>query len=112
MIGDRTLLSQMGEPGNCWIHFTLNIGNKVIDPTKIQKMVNSFRWCVFDSGFCPNRRDFTFKSWTETGLTTYLAFTKNNVFFSFQGLQNKYDSGGKKRFLQIFLSKTQLCLKM
>lgn len=78
VIGDRTLLSQMGEPGNCWVHFTLKIWNKVIDLTKTQKMVNLFRWCAFDSDFPPNRRDFTFKSWIEKGLTTYLSFTKNN----------------------------------
>lgn len=54
-------------------------------------MVNLFRWCAFYSDFPPNRRDFTFKSWIEKGLTTYLSFTKNSVFLSFQGLQNQYD---------------------
>lgn len=49
--------------------------HKVVNLTKIQ-MLNLFGWCAFDSDFHPNRTDWTFKSWAEKGLTTYLSFTK------------------------------------
>uniref|UniRef100_A0AAQ5YGG3 Reverse transcriptase domain-containing protein n=1 Tax=Amphiprion ocellaris TaxID=80972 RepID=A0AAQ5YGG3_AMPOC len=113
VIGDRTLGLCVEESGNCWINFTLKIWNKVVNLTKIQRMLNFFRWCAFDSEFLPNGRDFTFKSWVEKGLTTYLSFTKNDVFLSFQTLQNKHDlrKNDFYRYLQVrhsFISKCNI----
>lgn len=84
---------------------------KVVHLTQIEKMLNLFRWCAFDTEFPPNNRDYTFKSWIKKGLTTYLTFTENYIFQSFQSMQNRYDLRKNDffRYLQVRHNFTARC---
>lgn len=90
LVGDSGLIAQLGEISG-WIALTLKIWKKVVNLTQIEKMLNLFRWCAFDTEFPPNNRDGTFKSWIKKGLTTYHTFTEKNIFRSFQSMQNRFD---------------------
>lgn len=52
----------------------------------IHRMLKVFRWFAFDYDFTPNRQDLNFKSWSESGLTTFLSLTKNSAVHSFDVL--------------------------
>lgn len=88
LVGERGLVAQLGE-ANYWLNLTLKKFGKVVNLTQIDKMLNLFRWCAFDTEFPPNW-DCTFKSWIKKGLTTYLKCTENTIFQSFQFMQSRY----------------------
>lgn len=83
--------------------FTLRVWEKLVKIYKLQNERKLLKWIAFDSNFCPNKYDITFKQWIDKGITTWCTITKEGVLLSFRDMKCRFGLENQDffRYLQI-----------
>lgn len=103
VIADKGLIDRVVKLGNPWLTHTLQVWQRVINISGIDKMLRIFRWFAYDSDFLPNRHDSGFKLWTLYGLTAFISLTQRNTVCSFATLRDEHGLARNEfhRYLQL-----------